>query len=63
MRKDEEPVLCGETDLLREGMVRVDSPVVSDRGVLARVVVGLGHTLELLQVGCDEVGREAGHPD
>ena len=42
-------------------MVRVDSPVVSDSGVLARVIMGLGHTLELLQVGSDQVGREAGH--
>ena len=42
-------------------MVRVDPPVVSHSGVLARVVVSLGHALELLQVGCDQVGREAGH--
>ena len=42
-------------------MVRVDPPVVRHSGVLARVVVGLGHTLELLQVGSDQVGREARH--
>ena len=59
--EEDGPVLSGETDLLRESMVRVDPPVVRHSGVLARVVVSLGHALELLQVGCDQVCREAGH--
>ena len=41
MRKEDGPVLSGETDLLWESMVRVDSPVVSDSGIVTTVVLGL----------------------
>ena len=45
-------------------MLRIDPPVVGHCGVVAAVVLGLGHLLrllELVQVGRDHVHRQARH--
>ena len=52
--------------LVKWKMLRINSPIVSDRGVVAAVVLGLGHLLglrllELVQVGRDHVHCQARH--